>query len=35
VLVWAAAQGHTIYRLLRGKTLCFFVLPNTESDSHK
>jgi hypothetical protein len=35
VLTWAAAQGHTIYRLLRGKTLCFFVLPNTESDSHK
>ena len=35
VLAWAAAQGHTIYRLLRGKTMCFFVLPNAASGSHK
>ena len=24
VLAWAAGQGHTIYRLLRGKTMRFF-----------
>jgi hypothetical protein len=35
VLAWAAAQGHTIYRLLRGKTMRFFVLPTAASGSLK
>jgi hypothetical protein len=31
VLAWAQANGHTIYRLRRGSTLRFFILPGESS----
>jgi hypothetical protein len=31
ILVWAERKGHTVYRLRRGSTLRFFVLPKSLS----
>jgi hypothetical protein len=31
ILAWAEREGHTVYRLRRGSTLRFFVLPQSSS----